>query len=412
MRGGRNDAGAVAGDVDLVDVEDLGEGGGDAAQAKFQLAVALQRGGALDGGRLALDVGEDGGDGGDLAAHLCLQRGDEVVGLAQGHGLVHLQVLFDVQLGMEGVVLLSADLLHADLMDGEVAAGRDGADAVVDALRKRGGGDGVDDDVGPGQVALHGLRGGQGELLGALEGEVARQAERDVGEVVGAGAAGAQAFHREHAGDGREVVQQIGAELVLGLRLVAGGVGGGCGVQQGVDGLVGKPPTDAQDDSGDHQCGDGVGVLQPGAGEALAGVGGPQAEHDGQRGPHVGGEVEGVGGESGGAVLARDAAQRARAAEVHHNRDQQHGEGPERGQQREMAVEDDAADGLVDDPRAGGEHDARLDEGGQRLHLAVAVVVHLVGGTVGDLDGEESDRRGDEVDGRNGPPRRAFPASR
>jgi len=55
------------------------------------------------------------------------------------------------------------------------AACGDGADAVVDALSKRGDGDGVDDDVGPGQVALYGLRGGEGELFGALEGEVARR---------------------------------------------------------------------------------------------------------------------------------------------------------------------------------------------------------------------------------------------
>jgi hypothetical protein len=48
-------------------------------------------------------------------------------------------------------------LLDADLVDGEVAAGGDGADAVVDALGKRGGGDGVDDDVGGGQMALYGL---------------------------------------------------------------------------------------------------------------------------------------------------------------------------------------------------------------------------------------------------------------
>ena len=32
------------------------------------------------------------------------------------------------------------------------------------------------------------------------------------------------------------------------LRLVAGGVGGGSGVEQGVDGLVGETPADAQDD--------------------------------------------------------------------------------------------------------------------------------------------------------------------
>ena len=77
------------------------------------------------------------------------------MGLAQRHGLVHLQVLLDVQLRMEAVVLLSGDLLHADLVDGEVAAGCDGADAVVDTLCNRGSRDAVDDNVGAGQVALY-----------------------------------------------------------------------------------------------------------------------------------------------------------------------------------------------------------------------------------------------------------------
>ncbi len=65
--------GAEAGDDDVVDVEDLGEGVGDVAEAEFELAVAVDGDVALDGGGLALDVGEDGGDGGDLAAHLGLE---------------------------------------------------------------------------------------------------------------------------------------------------------------------------------------------------------------------------------------------------------------------------------------------------------------------------------------------------
>ena len=61
-------------------------------------------------------------------------------------------------------------------------------------------------------------------------------------------------------------------------------------------------------------------------------------------------------------------------------------------------MEDDAVDGFGDDPDAGGEHDEGLDEGGERFDLAVAVVVVFVGGTVGDLDGEQGDDGGDEVD--------------
>src|SRR5713226_877158 len=99
-------------------------------------------------------------------------------------------------------------LLHADVMDGEVGAGGDGANAVVDAFGARGDGDGVDDDIGTGKVALDGGGGGSGDLLGALEGEVAGHAESDVGEVAGAGAAGADAVDGEDAIDGGEVADE------------------------------------------------------------------------------------------------------------------------------------------------------------------------------------------------------------
>jgi hypothetical protein len=89
-----------------------------------------------------------------------------------------------------------------------------------------------------------------------------------------------------------------------------------------------------------------------------------------------------------------------------------HGEGPERGRECEMVVADDAANGLVDDPGAGGEHDARLDEGGQGFDLAVAVVVDVVGGAVGDLNGEESDSGGDQIDAGVGRLREHSRASR
>ena len=56
-------------------------------------------------------------------------------------------------------------------------------------------------------------------------------------------------------------------------------------------------------------------------------------------------------------------------------------------------------DGFGDDPDAGGEHEDGLDEGGEGFDFAVAVGVVVVGGAVGDLDGEESDGGGDEIDG-------------
>ena len=95
-------------------------------------------------------MGEDGGDLGDLAADVGLELGDESVGGAKGHGFVDFEVLLDVK----GVVVL----LDGDVVDGEVGAGGDGADAVVEAFGDGGGGDGVDDDIGAGEVAADGVR--------------------------------------------------------------------------------------------------------------------------------------------------------------------------------------------------------------------------------------------------------------
>ena len=86
--------GSGAGDEDFVDIEDFGEGVGYAAEAEFELAVAFEGGGALDGGGFGFDVGEDGGDLGDVAAHLGFELGDEGVGGAEGHSFVDFEVLF------------------------------------------------------------------------------------------------------------------------------------------------------------------------------------------------------------------------------------------------------------------------------------------------------------------------------
>ena len=88
-----------AGDEDVVDVEDLGEGLSGAAEADFELAVAFEGFGTFDGGGFAFDVGEDGGDLGDFAANLGFKLGDEGVGSAEGHVLVDFEMLLDVKAG-------------------------------------------------------------------------------------------------------------------------------------------------------------------------------------------------------------------------------------------------------------------------------------------------------------------------
>ena len=106
--------GAVAGDLDaaggvvgcgaaeasyedFMDVQDLWEGGGDAAEAEFELAITFEGSWSLDGGGLGLDVGEDGGDFRNFAENVGLEVGDEGVCLAEGHGFVDFEVEFDVE---------------------------------------------------------------------------------------------------------------------------------------------------------------------------------------------------------------------------------------------------------------------------------------------------------------------------
>ena len=201
-----------------------------------------------DGGGFALDVGEDGGDFGDVVAHLGFEGGDDVVGFAERHALVYFKVLLDVE---RAVVLLDADVV-----DGEVGAGGYGSYAVEDALAEGGRGDSVDDYVRTGQAGLDGGCGCEGDLLGALEREVAGHAEGDVGEVAGAGAAGADAVDGHDAVDGQKVVDRSRCGSFRGLREVWR--------RGGVDGVVGECPGDSEDDGGDGERGDGVGVLEGG----------------------------------------------------------------------------------------------------------------------------------------------------
>ena len=88
----------------------------------------------------------------------------------------------------------------------------------------------------------------------------------------------------------------------------------------------------------------------------------------------------------------------ARAREVDSDGEEQRDEGPEGEFEGEVLAEEDAADGFGEDPDAGAEHEDGFDAGGEAFDLAMAVGVAVVGGTVGDLDGEEGDAGSDEID--------------
>ena len=241
-----------AGDADVVDVDQARDGGGRVAEAELEGAVAIEGGGSLDSGGFALDVGEDGADLGDVAANVGLEVSDEVVGFAEGHGFGDLEVLLE----MEAVGVL----LEGEVVNGAVGAEGDGADAVVDGLGSAGGGNGVNDDVGAGEVALDGGGRSGSDRFRALEGEGAREGEGEVGEEAGAGLADADAVDAEDAVDAVEIAEEVAANVGAG----AVGVMGGCGVEEGVDGLAGERPGDADDDDGDGDGGDRIGGLEAG----------------------------------------------------------------------------------------------------------------------------------------------------
>ena len=286
------------------------------------------------------------------------------------------------------------ELFDGEVVDRQVRAGGHGADPVMDGFGFGGGRDGVDDDVGFRQDALDGFGGGEGDLLGTLEGQVARHGKGEIGEVAGAGAAGAKTVDGEDAIDEREVVKEFAAGRGGGLSVLGRG-----GIEERVKGMAGETPGDGEDDGGYDEGGDRVGELKSGEMDAFPEVGRGEAEKDRQRGPDVSGEVDSIGGEGVGVGVVGDAAQGAGTEKVDHDRKRQDGEGPERDRQGEVVAEEDAMNCLVDDPDGRSQHEAGFDEGGEGFDFAMAVGVIVVGGAVGGADGEEGDGGGDEVDG-------------
>ena len=170
----------------------------------------------------------------DVLAHL--------VGLAQREVVVDLQV----QVNQEA----AAGVMDADIVDGGMVVGGDGAGALGHALALVLARVGVDDDVGAGGNGLDLLLHGLGHQVGVLEGEVAVHVDGHVDEEPGAGAADAHLADAEHA-------------------LGAGGGGGDLGedagggaVQQDLHGALAQIVGDEGDDDGDAQGGDGIGLGQ------------------------------------------------------------------------------------------------------------------------------------------------------
>ena len=96
-------------------------------------------------------------------------------------------------------------------------------------------------------------------------------------------------------------------------------------------------------------------------------------------------------------VLGGDPAQRARAPEIHRHGDEHHDEGGDAGLDLDV-MKEEAFSGFVDDPDAGEQQQAGLDEGGEVLHFAVPVLVIGVGRLVGNPDRHQRDDGGDQIE--------------
>src|SRR5580700_8080445 len=194
--------GAVAGDVEaaanfldlnVVHIDDLGKLCGYELELPLETGVADQFVAGFDGGGLAFDVRQDVGDLRDVVAHIGFEFGDQIVGGLQGQVLVEFDVLLDVEVAVE--------ILHADVVNVEVVASGDGTNAVEDIFRTLGAGQRLNGDVSVGENAVDGCRYGGHQLLGALEGDGAGEADGEVGEIAVAGAADTNASDFEHAID-------------------------------------------------------------------------------------------------------------------------------------------------------------------------------------------------------------------
>src|SRR5580698_4184524 len=204
-----------------------------------------------------------------------------------------------------------AQVLNADVMHIEVVARGHGTNAIENVLSPSRARYRTNYYVGVRQDALNSRGYGVGDLLGTLEGYVAGQADRKVGEVAVAGAANADAIHFDQSIHFVDRCQDVGAHA------------GRSGIEQSVDGSAGQSRTHVHDDSGDNERGHGVGITQPVQTIEATDQHQGQANHHDAGGPDVGGEVQGNGLERRAVILSRNFSESAGAPEIHRHGNKQ-----------------------------------------------------------------------------------------
>src|SRR5579864_353132 len=291
----------------FVYIENFGELRGHGSQSALEFGIADQSLRRLDGRGLALDVRQDVGDFGNVAPHCRFQLGDLIVGLLHRHALIKFHVLLHVN--------LTRDVLHTDVVDVQVVASGNGANAIENIFRTLGARQRLHGDVSIGKDAVNGFSRGCHQLARALKGHGTRQADGKVGEVAIAGAANPDAIDFKHSIDARDRIDDLGAHPCGG------------GVEQGIDGSAGQTPAYGNHESGNEKCRDGVGVAKPSDLARMPYLHQHQSKDNHAARPDIGGEVQGIGLQRLAVVLACDTAEGSGSPPVHNHREQHYAEG-------------------------------------------------------------------------------------
>src|SRR6202142_4007664 len=208
---------------------------------QFRLANDLFSG--FDGGRFTFDMGKDGCDLRDLGAHFGFQAGNFVVCLFHAETLVEFQMLFDVQLAIQ--------ILHADVMHVEVVARSHSANAVENIFRAAGARNRMYHDAGGRQDFAHTGGHSIGHLLGALEGEIAFQSNRNVGEKTVPCFAETDTLHFENAVHAADALEDLAAHTARRC------------VEQRVHSSTRQTPTHGNHYARHEEGGHRIGLAQP-----------------------------------------------------------------------------------------------------------------------------------------------------
>src|SRR5579875_2217738 len=224
-----------------------------------------------------------------------------------------------------------------------------------------------------------------GQGVGLLEGEGTRCGDNNVGKILVARAAHADTADFGHILNALDLLLKPLVHLAW------------CVIEQSVNGFFGQAQADPDDDAGDAQGGNSIGLFEP---ERQA-KGFCQAHHeqtgDDDRGtPDVGTEMQRVGLKGLATELTGDAQEDTRAGEIDAYRNQHDGEGPDTGIDGGLAG-NQALNGFIDNPTGGEQQETGLEKGGEILDFAMAIIMGRVGRLIGDADSKKRHEGCDQV---------------